>query len=221
MLILEEIKTKINQIDFELKEVFENVSIVEKSERIGNFFDVLASSSFAFEDNSLRKAAVRLKIYKKDMLSENIHWFYQVDTLNESSDWIERVSKIETLSNDVNNVILLKQMSEDYFQKLEDVTPKINESSNNHVYTIEDKVKAILERYKVNICKTDRSDEKPLLENNEFMTTTSDKKIYFIHEGIQIKISDKFKIESEIKNISGVNYVSFGEYDVMIDYSGN
>lgn len=217
MLIQEEIKTKINQIDFELKEVFENVSIVEKSERSGNFFEVLASSRFAFEDNSLRKAGVRFKIYKKDLLSESFRWFYQVDTFNESSDWVERVSKIETISKDINNVILLKQMSEEYFEKLEEVTPSINESKNDSEISIEEKVKSILENHNVEIYEVAYGEETPILENNEFMTTASDKKIYFLHEGVQIKISDKFRIESEIKKLSGINYVSFGDYDIMID----
>jgi hypothetical protein len=151
------------------------------------------------------------------MLSESFRWFYQVDTLNESSDWVERVSKVETISNDINNVILFKQMSEEYFEKLEEVTPSINESKDDSEISIQDKVKSILEKHNVEIYEVAYGEETPLLENNEFMTTASDKKIYFLHEGVQIKISDKFRIESEIKKLSGVNYVSFGDYDIMID----
>lgn len=219
MIIIEEIQTNINRIDFELKEVFENVSIIEKADRLGHFFEIQAGSKFLFEDNSWRNASVRLKVYKTDLLSENIRWFYQVDTLNESSDWIERVSPVEFLAIDVNNVILLKQMSEDYFSKLEPIVEVINESSTSQESnSVEQKVEAILKNYNVQISEVAYGDEIPLFENNGFMNTKPDKKIYFLHEQV-LKMSDRFMIESAIKLIPGVNYVSFSDNDVMIDYS--
>lgn len=221
-MIIEEIKANINRIDFELKEVFENVSIIEKSDRTGNYFEIMTSSKFLFEDSSWRNAGVRFQIYKQDLISEsNIRWFYQIDTLNESSDWIERVSSIDFLAIDVNNVVLMRQMSEEYFEKLEPIVEAINESSlNKEEVSIEEKVQTILNNYNVDIFEVAYGEENIILENNGFMSSKPDKKIYFLHEQ-DIKMSEKFMIESAIKLIPGINYVSFGDNDVMIDYSPN
>lgn len=219
MMIVEEIKNNINRIDFELKEVFENVDIIEKSDRIGHYFEITANSKFLFEDSSWRNAGVRLKIYKQDLITENVRWFYQVDTLNENSDWIERASNLEFLSVDVNNVILLRQMSEDYFSKLEPIVELINESSTtSKEKTVEEKVGDILSNYNILVHEVAYGDEVPMFENNAFLMNAPDKKIYFLHTQ-EIKMSEKFMIESAIKLIPGVNYVSFGDNDVMIDYS--
>lgn len=219
MMITEEIKQNINRIDFELKEVFESVSINEKADRVGHYFEILTNSKFLFEDSTWRNAGVKLKIYKQDLISETVRWFYQVDTLNENSDWIERASDLDFIAIDVNNVILLKQMSEEYFEKLEPIVESVNESNTiSSVQSVEDKVRVILENYNIVINEVAYGDEVPMFENNGFLMTAPDKKIYFIHEQ-QIKMSDKFMIESAIKLIPGINYVSFGDNDVMIDYS--
>lgn len=219
MMIVEEIKANINKIDFELKEVFENVIISEKSDRVGHYFEILASSKFLFEDSSWKNAAVCLKIYKQDLVTENVRWFYQVDTLNEKSDWIERSSNLDFFAVDVNNVILLKQMSEDYFSKLEPIVEVINESSINvEDKTIEEKITDILNNYNILVNSITYSNEAPMFENNTFPTNAPDKKIYFIHNQ-EIKMSDKFMIESAINLISGVNYVRFSDNDIMVDYS--
>jgi len=218
MLILEDIKVNINKIDFQLKEVFENVNIKEKSDRIGHFFEINTDSNFLFEDNSWKKAGVRVKIYKQDLLSESVRWFYQVDTLNESSDWIERSSPIAKIGKDINNVIVLKQMSEDYFSKLEETIEMINESSSQIVETdIESKVENILYGYGV-IVEDKAYGESVILENNQFMSKKPDQQIRFIHSS-EIKISDKFRIESEIKSFEGVNYVLFRENEIEVDYT--
>ena len=221
MNITEQIKLNINKIDFELKEVFEKVNIIEKSDRLGHFFEITTESKFLFEDNSFKNAGVRLKIYKPDLTIESVRWFYQIDTLDESSEWIERVSPIELIAIDVNNVILLKQMSESYFSKLSSIETPINESSQSQKsLTIEDKVRQVLEGYNISVNQIEYGDDNPLLENNMFLTKSAEKKIYFLHD-TQIKMSDKFMIEAAIKLFEGVNYVSFGDNDVMIDYSPN
>lgn len=218
MLILEDIKANINKIDFQLKEVFENVNIKEKSDRVGHFFEINTDSNFLFEDNSWKKAGVRVKIYKQDLLIESVRWFYQVDTLNESSDWIERVSPISRVGVDINNVILLKQMSEDYFSKLESTVEMINESASQIVETdIESKVENILLSYGIKI-EGKSYDESVVLENNQFMSTRPDQKIKFLHNS-EIKISDKFRIEALVKSFEGVNYILFRENEIEVDYT--
>jgi hypothetical protein len=106
-------------------------------------------------------------------------------------------------------------MSGEYFKKLKEVTHSINESKVDVEISIQDKIKSILKKHNIEVYHVS-CDKTPLLENNEFLTTAPNKKIYFLHD-FKIKISDKLLIESEIKKLSGINYVSFGDYYIMVD----
>lgn len=219
MLIVESIKSNINKIDFQLKELFENVNIKEKSDRSGNFFEIVTDSSFFFEDYSWKRAGVKVKIYKQDLINEsNIKWFYQIDTLDESSDWVERSSSTSDIGRDIYNTIILKQMSNDYFSKLETIVESINESSSSiSDSNIEAKIESVLFKYGIKINnKTHKNDV--VLENNQFMSKKPDQKIKFSHKS-EIKISERFQIELDIKSMPGINYVLFKDNEIEVDYT--
>lgn len=215
-MITEDIKMNINRIDFELKEVFDKVKISEKADNGGYFFDIKTSSTFIFEDESKRRANINVKIYKQDIVNNNIRWFYQSNPLNEKSNWVERVSNIKSISEDITNIVILKQMDEDYLNSLEEVMDLITESSNDIILETKDKIEKVFVKYGV-ITKYLSKNNDIVFENNQFMERKPDFKLLYSHVS-DIKMSDKFMIESEINKIPGVNYTIFKEgFEIEID----
>ena len=156
-----------------------------------------------------------------DILNPKIKWLYQSNPLNESSDWIERVSTIETISKDIYEVATKRKMEDSYFEKLEIIVESINESSSNtDVPTFKDKIQSIIEGYGIKVTKFEY-DLKPVLENNSFMTTKSDENYKFYHNE-QIKFSDMFKLESDLKSKLNLDWVVFkeGYIEIKNSYEG-
>lgn len=98
-MIREEIKSRINNLDYQLKEFFDVVKITESSKGQDFFFDIL-----------LEKDNIKLKLVidKKDILKENIEWKY-LAKYDDDSTLVERVSKKDYLFPDIKEVVEKKR----------------------------------------------------------------------------------------------------------------
>jgi hypothetical protein len=206
------VKANINQIDFDLKNLFENVFIIEKTSKDKYLFEIKVDSIFLFESDK-KRVGIRIDIDKNDMTSNNIRWTYYTNPLLESSDKIERISHIDMFANDVMDIATNKRMVTEYFDALESIVDKINESYTEVEVSISDKVKSIVSSY---ITVSDISTY--LVENKNFNDAKTDYKIKINHIG-EIKISDKFKIEQNINANPLVNYTIFREGYIEVDYT--
>lgn len=100
-MIREEIKSRINSLDYQLKEFFDDVKITESSKGQDFFFDILLEK---------KELGLKLKLFidKKDILAENIEWTYLAKYGDESSV-VERVSKKDYLFDDIKEVVEKKR----------------------------------------------------------------------------------------------------------------
>lgn len=199
-MITQDIISNINKIDFDLKNLFESVKIEEKT--LGNqfYFEIDANSTFFNINESMewKKAQVVVKIDKRDLSSNFITWSYKSNPTNESSNIVERVSKIENIALDIYNVIVEKRMDKEYFSNLETVEKVVNESLN----TIEPKSDL------VDLVKESLTNFGVIVDNVEIERNTSSKLIkLFIDKNL--KVSEKFIIESSINSNSGVEWTVF------------
>jgi hypothetical protein len=221
-MITQDIKSNINKIDYDLKNLFENVYIKEKT--LGNqfYFEIKANSTFFNINESMdwKRAESVVKISKSDISSDMVKWSYSINPLNESADWIERVSKIDTVAKDIYETITKSRMDKSYFESLESIVESINESVTEITKDdLIDKLKEVAARFEVEI-KTVEKLAAPVLEGNQFMTKSGDVTIKLYHNS-DIKVSDKFKIESEINSNDGVNWTLFKEGFIEVNLTRN
>jgi len=111
-------------------------------------------------------------------------------------------------------------MDKSYFESLESIVESINESVTEITKDdLIDKLKEVAARFEVEI-KTVEKLAAPVLEGNQFMTKSGDVTIKLYHNS-DIKVSDKFKIESEINSNDGVNWTLFKEGFIEVNLSRN
>ena len=214
----QDIKLIINKIDYDLKSLFENVYITEKS--LGNqfYFDISANSTFLNlnEMKSWQRAEVKVKISKRDLIGNNIKWSYSVNPLNESADIIERVSSIDNIAKDIYEVITKSRMEKSYFESLEYIVESINENVSEVVdKTIEDKLVDVISQLGIKVDRFENSVK--IIEGNQF-DRIKDITYKFYHSG-DIKLSDMFKIEQNINSNSGVNWTVFKKGFIEVNYN--
>jgi hypothetical protein len=206
-MITQEIKSHINKIDFDLKSLFENVYIKEKTAGNQFYFEISANNLFTESVGSQRREAI-VRINKKDLLSPVVKWSYSTNPLNEGADWIERTSSLERIAYDVYDVLNTKKMDGAYFESLEIHLDMINESNETLIEkSVVDNIQGILEKYGVKTLEI-KSDIKPIYEG---FVVSGTEKTFIIPHSSDIKMSDMFKIESEMKSLPGVNWVLFKE----------
>jgi hypothetical protein len=217
-MILQDLKSNINKIDFDLKSLFENVYVSEKSEGSRFYFEIKANGIFRLDESSNQRREIVIRIDKSDILSNRICWSYSSNPLNESSDWIERVSSLETLSSDAYDVVLKNRMDKMYLESLECIVESINENSTEIVEkTIIENVTGILSRYGISTYEIS-SEINPILENNVFLIKDSDRTFIFPIKS-EIKLSDRFMIESEINSLPNVSWTLFRENYIEVSCS--
>jgi hypothetical protein len=217
-MILQDLKSNINKIDFDLKSLFENVYVSEKSEGSRFYFEIKANGIFRLDESSNQRREIVIRIDKSDILSNRIRWSYSSNPLNESSDWIERVSSLETLSSDAYDVVLKNRMDKMYLESLECIVESINENSTEIVEkTIIENVTGILSRYGISTYEIS-SEINPILENNVFLIKDSDRTFIFPIKS-EIKLSDRFMIESEINSLPNVSWTLFRENYIEVSCS--
>jgi hypothetical protein len=215
-----EIKQRINKLDFELKEIFENVYIQEKSVGSQFFFTINCNGEFwnLNESQSFQRVEVKLVIHKSDLLKDVVNWSYSSDPSNESAHWVEKMSNFDFLSKDIEDVIINCRMDESYFQNLPFVMENLNEDSPEEYVDNDGKfLKNKIENLGVSVDEVDQED-KIQLETNSFMTTKPEKKYFFYHHS-DLKMGDKFLLEQELNKIDGVNYTIFKEGVIEINFA--
>lgn len=220
MVTTQELKQRINKLDYELKEIFENVSIQEKS--VGNqfFFKINCNGEFfnLNESNAFQRVELKMIIHKSDLLKNPVSWSYSSDPTNENAHWVQKVSTFELLSEHIQDVILNCRMEESYFENLPYVLENLNEDSpEEYVDGDGEFLRKKIQSMGVDIDEVDQ-DEKIHLETNSFMTTKPEKK-YFMYHHAQLTMADKFLIEQELNKIDGVNYVTFKEGHIEINFT--
>jgi hypothetical protein len=220
-MINSEVKSRINKIDFELKAFFENVYIKEKYYKTG-YFEISANTiGYVFETKDYKRLEAKVIINQPDLLQENIKWSYSTNPLDENALWLDRVSSMETISLDIINIIKEKRLSEDYIFNLEPIVDVINEDVDHEnlekEFDTQDSIFSILERYGVDVMKKETLVHSV---NENFISDASDRLIKFYHN-TELKISDKFKIESEMLSVESVNWCLFKEGYVEINYTPN
>ena len=105
-----DLKSNINKVHIDLLLVYDEVSIVEKSNlKFGNYFEIVTTN----EGKQLK-----MIISKKEIEKNNFNWFYFSNPLNENSDLVERNSNVDNLVYDVRNIFEKKRFSEDYLNKI-------------------------------------------------------------------------------------------------------
>lgn len=216
-MISQDIKTNINKIDFDLKNLFENVKIEEKNKGNKFYFEIKANSTFfnINESQEWKRAESIVRIEKSDLISPFVKWSYSSNPLNESTDWVERVSNIETIATDIFETITKSRMDKSYFESLETIVESINESSTQEI-TKDDliqKLKEVAIRFQLEVSKT--TQEKIIKES---IGSQPDLKIKLYHNR-ELKMSEKFGIESAMINIEGVNWVLCKEGFIEINFS--
>jgi len=200
------IKENINKIDFELKNLFEEVDIKEKTNR-GNYYFEINATSYVYFQNEKKEAQVKVEISKPDLASNFIKWSYYTNPLNQNSDKIERLSSIENISNDIYEVLSKKKMEKEYFESLDSLYELINESSISveEKEELEKKLEDVLKRFEI---------EEKILEESKFdLEGNKPEKtlLYFKN----LKMSDRFLLESEVKSL-GIDYISFSGNSIKI-----
>lgn len=214
-----EIKTKINRIDYELKEFFENVYIKDKFYKTG-FFEITANLvSYIKESRDHKRVEVKIIINQPDLLTDPVKWSYSTNPLNENALWIDRVSNFDNLSEDIIQIAKECRFDESYLMDLEPVVDVINESTIEEViekeFDFQDTLLNILENYKVQV-NMKQSELHSVNEN--LYGRASDRIVRFYHKS-DIKVSDKFKIEAEMMTLENVNWCLFREEYIEVNYT--
>jgi hypothetical protein len=213
-----EVKSRINKVDFELKQVFENVFIKEKYYKTG-YFEISANKVvYLKESKEFKRLEAKVIINQPDLLQEQVRWSYSTNPLVESAIWLDRVSSIEDLSKDITNIVEERRVSEDYIFNLEPIVDMINEDASFDE-EIEQKTKIdVISDFLTNFNVEVKSHNVTVVSNESAFTTVSDRIITLNHNS-DIKISDMFKIESQINSIEGVNWTVFKEGFIEISWT--
>lgn len=198
-----DIKQNINKIDSDLKELFENVYITEKTNKGNYYFNITANKMFLFE-GCKKRIEVNIDINKNDLNTTIVKWNYSVNPLNENADKIERVSYIQNLANDIYDIASNKRMVKEYFASLEEHVDLINEGDVNLREDVNMfmSISNILRKYSNSYDKIIGNVDKG-------------KGYYIATSKEEISMANKFNLEKDLLEI-GVNFISFNGKDVKI-----
>jgi len=214
-----EIKRRINKIDFELKQFFENVYIQDKYYKTG-FFEIIANKvTYLKESRDYKRLEAKVIINQPDLLQDSVKWSYSTNPLNENALWIDRYSDLNSLSQDIIQLVEQVRFDESYILSLEPIVDVINENVvEDEVvkeYDFQEILSKILEKYNIEI-SIKQSEIHSVHES--FINKASDRILRFYHNS-DIKISDKFKIESEMLALENVNWCVFKEEYIELNYT--
>jgi hypothetical protein len=214
-MITQDIKSNINKIDYDLSNLFENVYISEKTSGSQFYFEIKVNSTFfnICESMDWKRAEVIINISKKDLSSNVVKWSYSANPMNESSDMIERISDINNIAKDIFEIVTKSKMEKSYFESLESIVESINE--NNSIEITKDdlieKLKQVAIKHGILVSKSDKE-----LIIKESIGESTDMTISLYHNS-NVRISDMFKIESDICSIPGVNFALFKDSCIKIN----
>lgn len=97
----------INIIDWDLKQKFENVKIVEKSKKSDFYFEISLKSKVEGVNIPLV-----LEISKNELLNNTINWRYLANASEDQK--IAKISEISSLSKDIQDIFKNKRFDKDY-----------------------------------------------------------------------------------------------------------
>lgn len=221
-MITQEAKSRINKIDYELKEYFQNVHINEKYYKTG-YFEISANKIvYLRESRDYKRIEARVIINKPDIICDNIKWSYSTNPINENAVWLDRISTLDTISMDIINIVKQVRLDEEYLLNLETIVDIINENVDQDQFEKElskseiDEIKEILEKFFVKVTKI----EQRILVNENSFNQPSDKIFSIFYNG-DIKTSDMFKLEQVLNGRNGVNWVIFKEGICEISYENS
>ena len=125
-----------------------------------------------------------------------------------SSAWAYQVEKI---CEDIHNTIVKKQMDMDYLNS----TPEVQISEEEEEETVEEetteeKILNVVDNFNISVYDM----QSVVNETNIFEFPS--RNFYIYHGGL--KMSDKFKVESELLKIENVNYVFFDEEYIKVNH---
>ena len=194
-----DIKQNINKIDFDLKKLFENVYITEKAEKGSFYVEISANKMFLFEDCK-KRVEVKCRINKNDLHKSIINWTYSLNPLDEKAETIQKTSYINDIAKDIYDIASNKRMIKEYFSSLESHVDLINEECttsplNDELHTFD----SIISKYGKIV---------------ETQTTYENWMNFYLEE--TIKMSDKFRLETDLLNTGRVSYVSFDDKSVKL-----
>jgi hypothetical protein len=109
------IKENINKIDYELKNLFESVSVEEKVDRDRFYFEIKVSGNKLNE--SLKNCEVLFQINKNDLNGTQVNWKYWSNPV--TKDWqVERTSNIDYITKDISDIVLKGRLDSNYLSGL-------------------------------------------------------------------------------------------------------
>jgi hypothetical protein len=109
------IKENINKIDHELKGLFENVTIEEKSDRNRFYFEIKVSGCKL--DESLSACEVSFQIDKGDLTGKEIKWNYWANPKTQEYQ-VPRLSHVDYITKDISDVVMKGRLDADYLSGL-------------------------------------------------------------------------------------------------------
>jgi len=210
--MIQDIKLNINKIDAELKTLFENVYIAEKTDRNKYFFSISANKMFLFE-GCKKRVEVKVNIDYEDLKTNIVKWNYSLNPLTENAQTIERVSYVNNIANDIYDIACNRRMVKEYFDALEAHVDLILECGDVYGESIcrslsESRLKdinKIVEKY------IPISNIVSNLNTNMYFNTKGS-----IEYTAEISMSNKFRLEKELMESGFVDYVSFNEGKIKI-----
>ena len=214
-MILDDIKQNINKIDSELKTLFENVYITEKTGKGIYFVEISANKMFLFE-GCKKRVEVKAYITKDSLKFDNIKWNYSLNPLNELADRIQRISFISTIAKDIYDIASNKRMVKEYFNSLESHVDLILECGDAYGISIcrslnDSRLKdinKIVEKY------TSISNVVSDLNTNSYFNTKGT-----IEYTAEVSMANKFRLEKELLESGLIDYVSFNDGKVKVTVS--
>lgn len=187
----QDIRSNINKIDFDLKEKFENVSILEKGK---DLIEIRSNSTFIFEGVK-KRVEIKVEINKKDITNRHIPWSYYSNSLNESIGTVERISTLDSIGSDIYNTVREKRMDSDYLESIDPII--VDQDIKEEVDRIE-KIKNALSNY---------TTYTKCAYVNEKLNITYDK---------DLRLSERIKIEEDFKHIAKIDYITFKENKTLV-----
>ena len=198
--MIQDIKLNINKIDGDLKTLFENVSISEKTDRNKYFFSISANKMFLFE-GCKKRVEVKVNIDFEDIKTNIVKWNYLLNPLTENSETIERVSYVNSIANDIYDIACNRKMVKEYFASLEAHVDLILE---NEDVSFEKEGANVLTMI-MDVCKKYGTYE------NVVTNIQPDAGYVILTCNELMPMSNKFRIEKELLATEKVAYVSFDD----------
>lgn len=104
-----EFKSNVNKLHYLLSEIFEDVTLEEKSSKeLGNYIQISVKENLE----------CKIIITKKELENNYLNWKYDSNPLNENSYWVDRESTIEELPKLIKDIFEKRRFNFEYLKKV-------------------------------------------------------------------------------------------------------